>query len=157
MLGTLAKWLRILGFDTIYDSALDDNQLARLARSEGRVLLTRDQELARRRGIRSLLVAEQDLEGQIEQVLSDLGLTPDRTFSRCPVCNGLLAPLDRETARGRVPAYISKTQKTFKQCPACQRIYWRGTHWQQMNTKLENLETQGSSTPAGAVPDEAMI
>ena len=157
MLGSLAKWLRILGFDTLYDPDLDDHQLARLARSEGRVLLTRDQELARRRGIRSLLLADQDLESQVDQVLSELDLTPDRTFSRCPVCNGLLAPLDGDAARGRVPAYVSRTQTSFKECPACRRIYWRGTHWQRMHARLANLENQDNSARSGSVPDQAMI
>lgn len=136
MLGTLAKWLRILGYDTRFDPDLDDHQLVRLARAEDRILLTRDRELARRRGVSVLLVDSEDLSAQIGQVLADLDLEPDRSFSRCPVCNELLAEVDRETAQSRVPAYVARTQSRFRSCPACQRVYWRGTHWQQMDEQL---------------------
>jgi len=144
MLGTLAKWLRILGYDTRFDPDLDDHQLIRLARAEGRVLLTRDTELARRRGIRVLLVTNEDLEDQIEQVLAEWNLKPDQAFSRCPVCNEPLAELDRETARSRVPAYVAQTQETFRECPRCGRVYWRGSHWYKMHDQLQRLESQGS-------------
>jgi hypothetical protein len=144
MLGTLAKWLRILGYDTLFDPDLDDYQLIRLARAEGRVLLTRDRELARRRGLQVLLVTSEDLEDQINQVLAEWNLKPDHTFSRCPVCNGPLAEIDRETARSRVPAYVAQTQETFRSCLKCGRIYWRGSHWYKMHDQLQRLEGQGS-------------
>jgi uncharacterized protein with PIN domain len=136
MLGTLAKWLRILGYDAVYDPGLDDYQLMRLARAEDRVLLTRDRELARRRGVRVLLVESEDLDAQIQQVFADLDLRPARSFSRCPICNEPLLEIDRETARSRVPAYVAQTQDRFSHCPACQRVYWRGTHWRRMDEQL---------------------
>jgi uncharacterized protein with PIN domain len=139
MLGTLAKWLRILGYDAIYDPGLDDYQLMRLARAEGRVLLTRDGELARRRGIETLLVESQVLEEQLRQVLDELDLEPAPAFSRCPVCNEPLVSLDREAARDRVPAYVARTHEHFRLCPGCGRVYWRGSHWQQMEERLESL------------------
>jgi uncharacterized protein with PIN domain len=139
MLGTLAKWLRILGYDTLYDPALDDYQLMRLARAEGRVLLTRDRELARRRGVETLLIESEELDGQVHQVLDDLDLEPDQSFSRCPVCNDPLQPLNREAARARVPAYVARTHQTFKICPACQRVYWRGSHWRRMEDRLSRF------------------
>jgi uncharacterized protein with PIN domain len=144
MLGTLAKWLRILGYDTLFDPALDDYQLMRLARAEERVLLTRDRELARRRGVRSLRIESENLDEQIRQVLIDLDLAPAHSFSRCPVCNELLQPLDREDARPRVPPYVARTHETFKLCPACQRVYWRGTHWQRMDEFLAGLQNRKS-------------
>jgi uncharacterized protein with PIN domain len=139
MLGTLAKWLRILGYDTHFDPELDDHQLVRLARGQDRVLLTRDRELVRRRGLCVLLVSSEQLDAQIDQVLADLELEPDRSFSRCPVCNTLLAEIDCETARSRVPAYVARTHKTFKSCPTCQRIYWRGSHWQRIDDQLARM------------------
>jgi uncharacterized protein with PIN domain len=141
MLGTLAKWLRILGYDTLYDPALDDHQLVRLARAEERVLLTRDQALARRRGIHVLLVASEDLDDQIRQALADLELTPDRSFSRCPVCNEPLETIDRQAAQARVPAFVAQTHETFRHCPACRRVYWRGSHWQRMDEHLARLRS----------------
>ncbi len=143
MLGTLAKWLRILGYDTLFDPGLDDHQLVRLARAENRVLLTRDRELARRRGVRTLLVAGERLDEQIRQVLTDLNLTPARPGaegpSRCPVCNTPLAAMDRQEAAARVPAYVAHTQNEFRFCPGCGRVYWRGSHRQQMDRFLDQL------------------
>lgn len=136
MLGTLAKRLRILGYDTYYDPALDDHQLVRLARAERRVLLTRDRELARRRGVEVLLVASENLEEQIDQVLRALELVPDRPFSRCPICNTPLQILDRQDAEARVPPYVAHTHTRFSHCPGCQKVYWRGTHWRQMANAL---------------------
>jgi uncharacterized protein with PIN domain len=140
MLGTLAKWLRILGYDTLFDTTLNDNELVRLARAEDRVLLTRDRELAQRRGVQMILVLSEKLDDQVHQVLADLDLEPARAFSRCPVCNEPLEPLDPQAARARVPAYVAQTQRTFKICPVCRRVYWRGTHWQRMEKRLEKLQ-----------------
>ena len=148
MLGTLAKWLRILGYDTLFDPDIDDHQVVRLARAEDRLILTRDRELARRRGVRVLLIAGEHLDDQIQQVLVDLDLDPDRSFSRCPVCNEPLVAIDRETARSRVPAYVARTQRTFKSCPICQRVYWRGTHWQRINEQLTRLQSKNASLQA---------
>lgn len=139
MLGSLAKWLRILGYDTLFDPRLDDDQLVRLARAEDRIILTRDQELARRRGVRHLLVSGADLEGQVRQVLRDLAITPEQPFSRCPACNEVLQVLDPEIARSRVPPYVAQTQHSFRVCPACQRIYWQGTHRQHMEEQISRI------------------
>ena len=139
MLGTLAKWLRILGYDTQFDTDLDDHQLVRLARAQGRILLTRDRELARRPGLQVLLIVSESLDAQITQVLADLDLTPNRAFSRCPVCNELLVKIDPETARSRVPVYVAETHNVFRSCPACQRVYWRGSHWQRMEEQLGRI------------------
>jgi uncharacterized protein with PIN domain len=142
MLGTLAKWLRILGYNAVYDPGLDDYQLMRVARAEDRVLLTRDRELARRRGVHTLLIESQVLDEQLRQVLTELDLKPAPSFSRCPVCNHMLVPLDREAARARVPAYVAKTQERFRLCPGCDRVYWPGSHWQQMEERLEALRQE---------------
>jgi len=146
MLGTLARWLRILGYDTRFDPGLDDHQLLRLARAENRVLLTRDRELARRRGARTLFVTGERLEDQIRQVLTDLNLAPGQPGaegpSRCPVCNTPLEAINRQTAAARVPAYVAQTQDQFRSCPGCQRVYWRGSHWQQMVEFLDRLQNR---------------
>jgi uncharacterized protein len=145
MLGTLAKWLRILGYDTLYDPRLDDHQLVRLARAEQRILLTRDRLLAGRRGLRVLLIASEELDEQLRQVMAELELEPDRAFSRCPVCNGLLEAMGHEEARSQVPAYVAHTHTEFKHCSSCGRIYWQGSHWQQMEEHLSRLRAAGKS------------
>jgi len=148
MLGTLAKWLRILGYDTLFDPSLNDHQLVRLARAESRVLLTRDRELSRRRGFASLLILSESLDEQIHQVLADStgpsasGIDASKLAPRCPVCNDVLQATDLETVRALVPLYVAQTQPSFSQCPACRRVYWRGTHWQHMEEYLKKILRQ---------------
>jgi uncharacterized protein with PIN domain len=140
MLGTLAKWLRILGYDTAYESELDDAQIARRARTEGRVLLSRDRVLVRRKGLLSLLVESEVLENQILQVLEAYRLKADKPFSRCPVCNVLLEDVPRSDAWGQVPPFVSATQERFSLCPECNHFYWHGTHWQRMVERIRSLQ-----------------
>ena len=140
MLGRLAKWLRILGYDTAYLSPADDNALVRLARAEGRVLLTRDTELSRRRGLRVILIESERVEEQVRQVLDDLGLTTEGSFSRCPVCNIPLEEVDKAAVAARVPPYILRTHERFSHCSGCGRIYWRGTHWARMRKRIEAMK-----------------
>jgi len=131
-LGTLAKWLRILGYDTIYYAQLDDNEAVRLARAEGRILLTRDTGLVRRKGLRCLFIESESLEEQLTQVLRAFDLHADSPFSRCPVCNTVLEDVPKYKAWGQVPPFVFQTQEKFRLCPECNRFYWRGTHWQRM-------------------------
>ena len=140
MLGRLARWLRILGCDTLYNPRWDDNELVRLARAENRILLTRDTALARRRGVRTLLITSEDLESQVAQVVCTLGLNKERLFSRCPVCNEVLEEVPKSWAWGYVPPYTFVTQQEFRLCPCCDRFYWRGTHYQRMREALGDSE-----------------
>jgi len=139
MLGTLARWLRILGYDTLYDAGLSDNELVRLARAEGRVLLTRDRQLMRRRNVRLLYIASEDWETQVRQVLADLPLPPPAPFTRCLVCNEPFVPISRDEAWGMVPPYVFATHEQFSLCPACNQVYWRGTHWDNMEKTIRAL------------------
>lgn len=139
MLGTLAKWLRILGHDTAYNTRLDDNELVRLARAEERILLTRDTALLRRKGLQCLYITSQVLQEQLAQVLHTFDLQADNPFSRCPLCNTLLEKVPKYEAWGQVPPFVFHTQERFSLCPACNRFYWRGTHWHKMCQEMENL------------------
>jgi uncharacterized protein with PIN domain len=142
MLGTLAKWLRLLGYDTAYDNTATDPQLARRARAEGRVLLTRDRELAGRRGLRALLIHSEVLEEQVREVQDALGPPPDPALSRCAVCNAALEPLSPEDVADRVPPYVLRTQTDFRRCPGCGRIYWPGTHVDEMREQMNEWTNQ---------------
>ncbi len=140
MLGRLAKWLRMMGYDTLYSAAADDNEIVRLARAEGRIVLSRDTQLARRKGVRVVLIESQRLDDQIRQLMreADLDLHKDM-MSRCMACNSPLGNLPREEAESLVPPYVFATQACFKRCLQCARIYWRGTHWARMMAKLNSL------------------
>jgi uncharacterized protein with PIN domain len=156
MLGKLARWLRILGYDTAYDPYGEDNALIRQAQAEGRILLTRDRPLSERMpNGRCLLVAAGDLDGQVAQLVAEIDLDLDRrTFTRCLICNEPLVALSRPKAEGRVPPYVYKTQTRFQLCPACDRVYWRGTHLDRMSERLERIRMvagrQRSSARDGA-------
>nr|HID13727.1 hypothetical protein [Anaerolineae bacterium] len=139
MLGRLAKWLRLLGYDTAYDNAATDPELARRARAEGRVLLTRDRELSARRGLRTLLIQSEVLEEQVREVRDALGPPPAPALSRCAVCNAVLEPVSPAEIADRVPPYVLKTQAEFRRCPGCGRVYWPGSHLQMMRNQMERF------------------
>jgi uncharacterized protein with PIN domain len=142
MLGRLAKWLRLLGYDTAYDNTATDTELARRARAEGRVLLTRDRELAGRRGLRTLLVESEILEEQVREVRKALGSPADPALSRCPLCNERLRPISRGEVEDRVPPYVHRTQSQFCACPRCGRIYWPGTHYDAMRAQMKAFDVE---------------
>ena len=142
MLGSLAKWLRLLGYDTAYDNAATDPELARRARAESRVLLTRDHELSARRGLRALLIQSEVLEEQVQEVQEALGPPPDPSLSRCAVCNAALEPTSPAEVADCVPPYVLRTQSDFRRCPGCGRIYWPGTHLHTMRDQMDAFGTQ---------------
>ena len=148
MLGRLARWLRLMGYDTAYDNVSEDRELARRSRAEGRVLLTRDHELAGRSGLRSLLIESEVLEEQIEQVQAALGPPPLPTLSRCSVCNEPLIEATAEQAARLVPPFVSRTQSQFRRCPRCERVYWPGSHVEGMADAVQafrnGAEAEGS-------------
>lgn len=130
-LGKLARWLRALGFDAVLDRGDIGRALLDCGYREGRAVLTKRKDMALRnyRG-RLHVVGPDDLPGQLREVLEAFGLEPDRShfFTRCLLCNEVLRYLAPEEAAPFVPPYVLQTQDTFRQCPACGRIYWAGTH-----------------------------
>lgn len=142
MLGALARWLRVLDLDVVYDPALDDPELVDKAVAEGRTILTRDRRLTERRLARNhLLIRSDDVDEQVRQVLTELGLRPDpaRFLGRCLRCNAPLESVDAETARARVPPWVARTYAEFRACPVCRRVYWRGTHVERMAKRMERM------------------
>ena len=139
MLGRLAKWLRLLGYDTAYDKTASDPELAHRARAEGRVLLTRDRELSARRGLRTLLIQSEVLEEQVREVQDGLGPPPHPPLSRCAVCNAVLEHLSPAEVADRVPPYVLSTQTEFRYCPGCGRVYWPGSHLRAMRSQMEKF------------------
>ncbi len=138
MLGRLARWLRVLGYDALYFSDLEDAALYVRARTEDRILLTRDRELARRKGVRVILIGDDRVEAQVRQVVRTFGLSTANAFTRCIECNAVLGELPREEAQPLVPPFVFTTQTRFRRCPECGRVYWRGTHWAHMVQDLES-------------------
>jgi uncharacterized protein with PIN domain len=141
MLGKLAKWLRILGFDVLYFSKAEDAELARLAAREGRILLTRDAKLAgRARAVRSLLILSENWEDQVGQVLDVFSLRGEAApRTRCVVCNFALTPLAKDRARNLVSPFVLERGHEFSLCPRCGRVFWKGTHADDMDARVARL------------------
>ena len=138
-LGRLARLLRLAGFDSLYANNLEDPDLSRLSRQEGRILLTRDRGLLMRAEVtHGYCVRSPHPPAQLREVIArfDLGrsLSP---FSLCLVCNRPLQALPRRLARERVPPPVARRYRRFRACPQCGRVYWRGSHWENMRRYLE--------------------
>ena len=142
--GRLAKWLRVMGYDTLFPQDADDNDLVHIALREGRVLITRDAGISGRRAARQGLmrvvhIVDDDLRGQLRQLVQDLRLDLQGGFSRCVRCNESLLLMEREDVAGRVPTYVFQNHQDFMECPLCCRLYWRGTHWSGMIAQLDQV------------------
>ena len=144
--GKLARWLRMAGYDTLFFRDIEDIRLIEIALREGRVVLTRDTQLIKRRlatngQLKILLLQDDNPKEQLCQVMKELRLDCSlRQFTRCLECNQSLISRSREEVKGLVPPYVFHTQTQYMQCPTCNRIYWRGTHWQRMKGELDRLK-----------------
>jgi uncharacterized protein with PIN domain len=153
MLGKLTKWLRVMGIDVTYDPATTDAQLLRCAERGGRILLTRDRRLMLRRGSARRLYIESDYyHEQVRQVVRAFKLADGiQAFTRCLRCNAPLCAIAKALVTERVPPYVSATQLTFKYCVPCDRVYWGGTHrdnmFRQLQAMLGGLLPVASETP----------
>ena len=130
-LGTLAKWLRILGYDTLYERGNADLDFLCKAAEEGRVVLTRKRDLARRPHVVHLVVVKADhARDQVTEVLEALTLIPNpmKRLTLCLRCNVPLEEIRKETAEGFVPVYVYQKYSQFRRCPLCCKIFWPGTH-----------------------------
>jgi uncharacterized protein with PIN domain len=133
-LGKLAKLLRMFGFDAQYSNAITDEELARLARAEKRIILSRDRGLLKRRTVtHGYLVRSAAPRRQLAEVLRRFDLAGSlRMFSRCMECNLPLSRVDKASITALLPAVVALTYNDFSRCPGCGRVFWRGTHWERM-------------------------
>jgi uncharacterized protein with PIN domain len=150
MLGKLARWLRALGYDTLYFRDASDARLLGLALRESRRLLTRDAALAVRAGTVGLLVRAEDLDGQLREVMAACGLTSRAPLSRCLECNGPLATREPAAVRGRVPPYTLATQAEFWECEGCGRVFWPGSHAEGILRRLTPFLGADEAVPRGS-------
>jgi uncharacterized protein len=138
-LGKLAKWLRILGYDTLYERGNADRSFLMKAAEEGRIALTRKRDLAALPPPGRLVVVKADhVDGQIGEVLEALTLEPDpaRRMTRCLRCNELMEEVAKERVEGLVPAYVYEKYPQFRRCPTCNGIFWPGTHRRHVEDAL---------------------
>ncbi len=140
-LGGLARFLRMLGFDTLHDPAFHDADIRRLAHDERRIVLTRDRELLKCREIaRGAYVHAVRVESQLAEVAARYRLAERaRPFTLCLRCNLPLEPVDKAAVAGRLPESVRRVQEEFTHCPGCDRIYWPGSHYRRMRSVLTGL------------------
>ena len=142
MLGKLAKWLRILGCDVAYDPDISDREIAERGRREGRVILTRDTLLIRKREVREnyFLIHGDSYREQLRQVVDQFAIDPEGgLFTRCVLCNEPIAEVDKLQVAGKVPPYVYETQESFGSCARCGRIYWKATHRKEMERQRKEM------------------
>jgi len=135
----------MMGYDSVFFSGADDSAMVKQALAEGRVILTRDTGIMRRRAVSSgrvkaILIESEEPQRQMRQLMRAFDLkTQTRPFTLCLECNTPLESRSREEMAGRLPPYVYRTQAQYMECPGCHRVYWRGTHWAAMVRKLEKL------------------
>jgi len=140
MLGRLARWLRVLGQDVIYGRHLSGYGLIHAARSENRLILTRDRGLKQKQPPKFIFIDSDDYHEQLRQVIRECGLrASDVLFSRCLECNAVLQPKSKESVESLVPPYVFSTQEMFFWCSQCRRVYWPATHHQKMLEELKMI------------------
>ena len=140
-LGRLTKWLRLLGFDTLYESELSGKKFIESLEKD-RILLTRTRRIQKQFASCKLIFVESDhLVQQLNQIFRELGIKAAQTqpFSRCLQCNTSIVIVEKTTTWGRVPDYIFETHDRFQKCPECDRIYWRGSHTRRSLEKIRQL------------------
>jgi uncharacterized protein len=140
-LGGLARFLRMLGFDTLHKNAYDDAEIRRIAETEGRIVLTRDRELLKCREIRrGCYVRALKPEKQLAEVAARYGLAPHaKPFTLCLHCNVPLEMADRREVTHRVPPAVLDLHEHFTRCAGCGRVYWPGSHYERMREALKPI------------------
>lgn len=142
MLGKLARWLRLMGYDVLYRTDYSDDDI--IEKSKGRLILTRDRELFKvteNHGFEALLVRDTDIVGQLLQLKEEAGieLRDSPGFSRCPLCNGSIEPIEKEKIKENVPDDVND----FWACKACKKVYWEGGHWKNIKETIQEVITRG--------------
>lgn len=147
MLGKLTRFMRILGFDTLYLKDASDDELLNIAQKDNRILITRDQELYQRAikmGLSSILITEVDIEKQLSQIMLKLNINLDLDIleTRCPICNTKLEQIPKNEIKNLVPKKVFNMHEDFWICPKCNKVYWMGSHWKSINQTLLNAKRE---------------
>ncbi len=141
MLGDLARWLRLLGYDTLYYRNAPDPRIVREALEQGRIIVTRDRGLAilaRKRGARVVLLHGESLEEMLAELhlRAGVALYAEPSRSRCPLCNAPLRHVPKHEVKDRVPPEVYARYEDFWVCTRCGQVYWRGSHWRKIEETL---------------------
>lgn len=145
MLGNLAKKLRLLGYDSTYFSSIDDEKLIKIAKSQKRILLTKDEQLtdiAKKQDIDAIRISGDDEIEQISQINRMVKLDKfefNTNTARCSLCNSVLDPVEKHRITGKVPDGILERVEEFWVCKGCKKIYWEGSHFEKLQKFVNQL------------------
>jgi uncharacterized protein with PIN domain len=153
-LGGLAHMLRMLGFDTLYDNHSHDEEIVAIAERDGRIVLTRDRELLKRRLVmHGCYVHALKPAQQLREIVERLDLARSaRPFTLCLHCNAPLRAIDKSMVLDRLPPRVREHYDRFSTCDVCGRIFWEGSHWRNMRTLLDGLRLSGSPADQDRTP-----
>ena len=156
MLGSLARWLRICGYDAEYVQSLPDDELLGRAAEGGSVLLTRDVLLfrkAQRAGLDAFIVVGDDDANRLASVARRFSLELNPDSSRCPVCGGSLGKVVKDELTGKVPAGTLEAYDEFWVCNSCGKVFWRGSHWRNIQATINEARELAALTPRESEQD----
>lgn len=141
-LGKLARYLRLCGFDTLYDASLDDREIIKIASSGKRIVLSCDKDLIRNlNGTPGLRIVSRKPVEQIGEVLRSFDIAGlFRPFTRCMGCNGLLDDIGKEEILDQLPARTRDYYSVFRKCRRCGQLYWEGSHYEKMKKFVDDLK-----------------
>jgi len=156
-LGGLAHLLRMLGFDTLYNNDVHDEEIERLAVAQERIVLTRDRELLKRRGIsHGCYVHALQPEQQLREIFHRLDLArAARPFTRCLSCNSALRPVEKVRIAPLLPPGVRQRYCRFTICEGCGRVFWEGTHWRRMRGLVDSLLATTSEVSVSSLQSES--
>jgi len=154
MVGRLARWLRLAGFDTVYVNSARPSDILGLARREDRFILTRSTYLEEHEPNRVFRIKSVQVWEQLKEVVQHFHLKVDESLllTRCSICNYPLEKKSKEEVKDTVPPYVFQTQAEFYSCSACRRIYWSGTHWEHIREiilRIQELSLRGKKINVG--------
>ncbi len=148
MLGKLAKYLRMLGFDTYYEKEVSSLKMEFIAHTENRIIITRNKKYQNKENC--LFLTTDNPKEQLLIVLNKFALFDKiKLASRCLLCNEMVKKIDKKDVKGKVPYYVFQTKAEFSYCPICGRIYWPGTHYEKMREFLKEIENAGGRSRTG--------
>ncbi len=138
-LGKLARFLRLFGFDALYEKTYSDDRLAAISLEENRTLLSKDQDLIEGRGLSHVYrIRNDNPQEQLDEVMSRFDLSRLAVpFSRCLLCNTLVTPVELNTVADRMPDHVKEWCREYRRCETCGRIYWKGSHYAHMMTIVQ--------------------
>jgi len=162
MLGTLARWLRILGYDVIYDKKAEDWAIIRRAELEGRVIITRDRALhnkAVKNGMKSIYLPDTDISTRLAYIalLAGIRLHVDFERTRCPEDNYPLTKVSKESIKEKVPEAVYRLHEDFWICEKCGKVYWIGSHWKMIERILSEARNRLKELKFKLTPKWSMV